>query len=262
VIHLAGSIDSGESMRVPEKYFSNNTGNTLNLLQGMLRHGILKFIFSSSAAVYGAPERVPITEEEFTSPANAYGESKLMVERMLAWFRRIHGLGYVSLRYFNAAGATATLGELHRPESHLIPLVLQAAIGRRQEIVIFGADYPTKDGTCVRDYIHVSDVAQAHLLALKALAPGEQRVYNLGNGNGHTVLEVVEAARRVTGKAIPATIGPRRPGDPAMLVASSARIRAELGWKPACGDLEDIIASAWRWSLDQQPRWVARSPEL
>jgi UDP-glucose 4-epimerase len=204
-------------------------------------------VFSSTAALYGNPERTPIEEDAPLLPTNAYGESKLLVERMLGWFHQIHGLRYASLRYFNAAGAAGELGEDHRPESHLIPLVLRVAQGKRPSIAIYGADYDTPDGTCVRDYIHVADLAVAHLLALDALAGREQLIYNLGNGRGFSVRQVVEVARQVTGHAIPAEDAPRRPGDPAVLVASSEKIRRELGWKPRCPELEQIVASAWEW---------------
>ncbi|MGH9859149.1 MAG: UDP-glucose 4-epimerase GalE [Candidatus Acidiferrales bacterium] len=250
VLHFAALIEAGESMQAPERYFRNNSAHTLNLLEAMLEHGVKRFVFSSTAALYGNPQRVPIEEDSSLRPTNAYGESKLLVERMLAWFHRIHGLGYASLRYFNAAGAAGDLGEDHRPESHLIPLVLQAALGKREKISVFGTDYPTPDGTCVRDYIHVADLASAHLLALDALGTprGEQPlIYNLGNGRGFSVREVIAAARRVTGHAIPHVDAPRRPGDPAVLVASSEKIRRELGWQPQHPELEAIISSAWEW---------------
>ncbi len=250
VLHFAALIEAGESMQVPERYFRNNSANTLNLLQAMLAHGVKRLVFSSTAALYGNPERVPIDEDSPLRPTNAYGESKLLVEQMLAWFHRVHGLRYASLRYFNAAGAAGELGEDHRPETHLIPLVLQVALGQREKISVFGADYPTPDGTCVRDYIHVADLASAHLLALEALGTvhgGQPLIYNLGNGRGFSVREVIAAARRVTGHAIPHEDAPRRPGDPAVLVASSEKIRSELGWQPQHPELEAIIASAWEW---------------
>ncbi|HTM87680.1 MAG TPA: UDP-glucose 4-epimerase GalE [Terriglobales bacterium] len=247
VMHCAALIEAGESMRAPERYFRNNTASTLTLLECMLQHGTRRLVFSSTAALYGNPERTPIEEDAPLLPTNAYGESKLLVERMLGWFHQIHGLRYASLRYFNAAGAAGELGEDHRPESHLIPLVLQVAQGKRPSIAIYGADYDTPDGTCVRDYIHVADLAVAHLLALDALAGREQLIYNLGNGRGFSVRQVVEVARQVTGHAIPAEDAPRRPGDPAVLVASSEKIRRELGWKPRCPELEQIVASAWEW---------------
>ena len=247
VMHFAALIEAGESMRAPERYFRNNTASSLTLLECMLQHGCRRLVFSSTAALYGNPERTPIDEDAPLVPTNAYGESKLLVERMLAWFHRIHGLCYASLRYFNAAGGAGELGEDHRPESHLIPLVLQVAQGKRPSIAINGTDYPTTDGTCIRDYIHVLDLASAHVLALDALATRDQLIYNLGNGRGFSVRQVVEAARRVTGHAIPAEEAPRRPGDPAVLVASSEKIRRELGWQPRYPELEQIVASAWEW---------------
>ncbi len=246
-MHFAAFIEAGESMQAPARYFRNNVANTLTLLEAMLAHHVPKFVFSSSAGVYGDPGHVPIVETDPLNPVNVYGETKLFVERMLAWFQRIHGLRYASLRYFNAAGATERLGESHRPETHLIPLVLQVALGQREHIAIYGTDYPTPDGTCIRDYIHVTDLARAHVLALEALAEHEQLVYNLGNGQGFSVREVIEVCRRVTGRPIPAVEAPRRPGDPPRLVASSERIRRELGWAPRIPDLEEIVASAWAW---------------
>jgi UDP-glucose 4-epimerase len=247
VMNFAALIEAGESMKVPERFFRNNAANALTLLEAMLAHGVKKFVFSSTAALFGDPERVPIEEDARLEPTNAYGESKLLVERMLAWFHRIHGLRYASLRYFNAAGATATLGEAHEPESHLIPLVLQVGLGKREKISVFGTDYPTPDGTCVRDYVHVADLAQAHVLALHALDQHSRLIYNLGNGRGFSVREVIDAARRVTRHAIPAIESPRRAGDPAVLVASSEKIVRELGWKPRFAALETIIGSAWEW---------------
>ncbi|HET9183678.1 MAG TPA: UDP-glucose 4-epimerase GalE [Candidatus Angelobacter sp.] len=249
VMHFAGLIEAGESMKRPEAFFRANTANTLTLLEAMLAHKVKAMVFSSTAAVYGDPERVPIVEESPLRPTNTYGESKLMVEQMLAWFHRIHGLRYCALRYFNAAGATSERGEAHQPESHLIPLVLQTAMGKRERITIFGNDYPTPDGTCVRDYIHVSDLANAHLLALNALKENTRLIYNVGTGTGASVREVVEAAREVTGREIPAKVERRRAGDPAILVASSEKIRRELGWKPRYTDIRDIIKSAWEWHL-------------
>jgi UDP-glucose 4-epimerase len=250
VLHFAAWIEAGESMREPERFFRNNTANALVLLETMLARGVRRFVFSSTAAVYGDPERTPILESDKLLPTNAYGESKLMVEQMLSWFHRIHGLSYAALRYFNAAGATAALGEHHTPETHLIPLILQVASGQRPRISVFGEDYPTPDGSCVRDYIHVSDLAAAHLLALHALAERSQPaqlIYNLGNGQGFSVKQVVECARRVTGHPIPAVIEPRRAGDPATLVASSEKIRTELGWQPGTPHLEDIVRTAWEY---------------
>lgn len=249
VMHFAALIEAGESMKAPERYFRNNSANTLTLLEAMLARDVKRLVFSSTAALYGNPERVPIGEDDPLNPTNAYGESKLLVERMLAWMNRLHGLRYASLRYFNAAGASGALGEAHDPESHLIPLVLQAAMGQRDSISIFGTDYPTPDGSCIRDYIHVSDLATAHLLALQALGSHDQLIYNLGNGRGFSVREVIEAARRVTQRTIRVAETPRRPGDPAALVASSDKIRKELNWVPQYPELEPIIRSAWEWML-------------
>jgi UDP-glucose 4-epimerase len=247
VMHFAAVIEAGESMQVPEKYFRNNSAATLTLLEAMSSQGVKRLVFSSTAALYGDPKTVPIKEDDALEPTNAYGESKLLVERMLAWFHRIHGLRYASLRYFNAAGAAGPLGEAHQPESHLIPLVLQVALGKRASISIFGTDYPTSDGTCVRDYIHVSDLAHAHVLSLAALEVRDRLIYNLGNGRGFSVREVIEVARKVTGHAIPAVESPRRAGDPAVLVASSEKIIADLKWKPRYPNLEAIVESAWKW---------------
>jgi len=247
VMHFAALIEAGESMVFPERFFRNNSADTLTLLECMLQHGVKRLVFSSTAAVYGDPENVPIREEDSLRPTNVYGESKLIVERMLAWFQRIHALRYASLRYFNAAGATEALGEAHHPESHLIPLVLQVALGKRDSISVFGTDYPTRDGTCVRDYIHVFDLARAHLLALEALDDNSQLIYNLGNGRGFTVREVIDVARQVTGHKIPAEPAQRRPGDTAVLVASSEKITRELGWEPRYPDLHSIVESAWKW---------------
>ena len=246
VVHMAAYIEAGESVCNPAKYYHNNVGNTLVLLDAMVAEGVGKLVYSSSAGVYGDPERVPITEDARLRPTNPYGQSKLMVERALEWYDKECGLRYASLRYFNAAGATATLGEVHRPETHLIPIVLHVALGQRPSVSIFGTDYDTPDGTCVRDYIHVSDLAAAHVLAVGALDRGSA-VYNLGNGSGFSVREVIATARRITGHPIPAIEAPRRPGDPAMLVASSVKIIADLGGAPSYLDLESIIASAWRW---------------
>jgi UDP-glucose 4-epimerase len=248
VVHLAASIEAGESMKLPEQYFRNNTANSLTLLEAVLAHKVPRFVFSSTAALFGTPDRTPIEESDPLHPTNAYGESKLLVEHMLDWFHRIHGLRYACLRYFNAAGATPEQGEDHHPESHLIPLILQVALGKRDSISIFGTDYPTPDGTCVRDYIHVSDLASAHLLVLDALKHKDKLIYNLGNGRGFSVREVIETARRVTGHPIPVREIERRSGDPAILVASSEKIKRELHWKPRYASLEDIVRSAWDWS--------------
>jgi UDP-glucose 4-epimerase len=256
VLHFAALIEAGESMVRPELFFRNNTASTLSLLEAMLACGPKRLVFSSTAAVYGEPETIPIKEDARLAPANPYGQSKLLVEEMLVWLNRIHGLRYASLRYFNVAGALEgpagiTRGEAHDPETHLIPLVLDVALGRRSSIRINGDDYPTPDGTCIRDYIHVSDLADAHLLALAALGSGPEDqgplIYNLGNGKGFSVLEVIQSARRVTGHPIPAEIHPRRPGDPAVLVASSEKAIRELGWKPRYTQLDDIIRTAWIW---------------
>jgi UDP-glucose 4-epimerase len=247
VMHFAAFIEAGESMREPAKYFRNNTANTLTLLEAVLAHKVPRLVFSSTAAVYGTPERTPIEETDPLRPTNVYGESKLLVERMLDWFHRIHGLHCASLRYFNAAGAVGDQGEDHRPESHLIPLALEVALGKRGQIAIFGTDYPTADGTCVRDYIHVADLARAHLLVLDELKNRGKLVYNLGNGRGFTVREVIDTARRITGHPIPAREAERRPGDPAVLVASSDKIRRELNWSARVPELEAIVRSAWEW---------------
>ncbi len=252
VLHFAALIEAGESMIRPEIFFRNNTASTLTLLEAILAHGPRRIVFSSTAAVYGEPESVPIKEDARLLPTNAYGESKLLVEHMLAWFNRIHGLRYASLRYFNVAGAPEgpngiTSGEAHEPETHLIPLVLDVALGRRPSIRIYGEDYPTPDGTCTRDYIHVSDLADAHLLALNALESQNRLILNLGNGKGFSVREVIESARRVTGHPIPAEVHPRRPGDPAVLVASSEKAIRELGWVPKYTQLDQIIGTAWVW---------------
>jgi UDP-glucose 4-epimerase len=252
VLHFAALIEAGESMLHPEWYFRNNTASTLTLLEAVLEHGPRRLVFSSTAAVYGEPERVPIQEDARLHPTNAYGESKLLVEHMLRWMNQIHGLKYASLRYFNVAGAPEgpdgiTRGEAHEPESHLIPLVLDVALGRRNSIRIYGEDYPTPDGTCIRDYIHVSDLADAHLLALRKLETESRLIYNLGNGHGFSVREVIESARRVTGHPIPAEVHPRRPGDPAVLVAGSEKAIRELGWQPRYTRLDDIVRTAWAW---------------
>jgi UDP-glucose 4-epimerase len=247
VMHFAALIEAGESMKVPEIYFRNNTMATLTLLEAMMATGHDRLVFSSTAACYGEPESTPITEEARLLPTNAYGESKLLVEQMLTWFNRIHGFRYASLRYFNVAGAIDGYGEAHEPESHLIPLILDVALGRRASIKIFGQDYPTKDGTCVRDYVHVSDLADAHFLALAALERSSRLIYNLGSGLGFTVREVIDSARRVTGRTITVEECERRPGDPAVLVASSEKIKAELGWKPKYPELDQIMTSAWQW---------------
>ena len=247
VMHFAALIEAGDSMRKPETYFGNNTAATLGLLQAMINKNLKKLVFSSTAAVYGEPVSTPILEDAALVPTNPYGESKLLVEQMLSWIHRVHGLRYASLRYFNVAGAVPGRGEAHEPESHIIPLILDVALGRRQSIKIFGQDYPTPDGTCIRDYIHVQDLAEAHLLAFEGLDLRDRMIYNLGNGVGFSVREVVESARRVTGHPIPVEEMPRRPGDPAVLIAGSAKIEKDLGWKPKYVQLDDIVRSAWEW---------------
>ncbi len=247
VMHFAAFIEAGESMSQPEKYFDNNSAKTLGLLRAVLMYQVPRFVFSSTAAVYGEPRRIPIMEDDPLDPTNAYGESKLMVERMLSWFHTAHGLRYASLRYFNAAGGTPERGEAHNPETHLIPLVLQVALGQRPSISIYGTDYPTKDGTCVRDYIHIDDLATAHLLALDGLEQHSRLICNLGSGSGFTVREIIEVARKITKHEIPVVESPRRAGDPAVLVASSEKIRSVLGWNPQHSDIESIVGSAWEW---------------
>src|SRR5579875_336645 len=247
VMHFAALIEAGKSMQKPEIYFRNNTAATLTLLEAMVATGHRRLVFSSTAACYGEPETTPIVEDARLKPTNPYGESKLLVEQMLGWMNSIHGLRYASLRYFNVAGAIEGYGEAHEPESHLIPLILDVALGRREKIKVFGQDYPTPDGTCIRDYIHVQDLADAHLLALGALEQRSRVIYNIGNGQGFTVREVIDSVRRVTGRPIAVEECPRRPGDPAVLVASSEKIKAELGWKPKFAELDRIIASAWEW---------------
>jgi UDP-glucose 4-epimerase len=250
VMHFAALIEAGESMSRPEIYFRNNTAGTLTLLEAMLATGHNRLVFSSTAACYGEPVSTPILEDAALKPTNAYGESKLLVEQMLGWFNRVHGFRYASLRYFNVAGAIDGYGEAHEPESHLIPLILDVALGRREKIKVFGQDYPTRDGTCIRDYIHVRDLADAHLLALAALEERDRLgalIYNIGNGQGFTVREVIESAMRVTGRPIAVEECPRRPGDPAVLVASAEKIKRELGWRPRFAELDQIMASAWEW---------------
>jgi len=249
VIHMAASSLVGESMSNPERYYQNNVVASVRLLNALVDAKITMLVFSSTAAVYGEPARQPISEDDPTAPSNTYGETKLAVERALHWYHAAHAIRYASLRYFNAAGATDTRGERHDPETHLIPLVLRAARDERHPITIFGNDYPTRDGTCVRDYIHVSDLARAHVLALEALARKNLRaqIFNLGCGDGYTVNEVIEAARKMTGRRIPVNIGQRRVGDPAVLVASSDRITQALGWQPQRSSLDEIVGSAWKW---------------
>jgi UDP-glucose 4-epimerase len=248
VMHFAALSLVGESVQQPALYFHNNVSNGLKLLEAMLEHDVKHFIFSSTAAVYGEPPSVPIAEDFPLAPTNPYGDSKLAFEKILKSYAPAYGLSYASLRYFNAAGASATKGEDHNPESHLIPVVLQVAAGKQEKVSIFGEDYPTPDGTCVRDYIHVSDLAQAHLLSLEHICEhGGTHIFNLGSENGFSVKQVLDEARRITGHAIPTVVGPRRAGDPAALVASSARIRTTLKWTPRKADLASIIGDAWNW---------------
>ncbi|MCR5346986.1 MAG: UDP-glucose 4-epimerase GalE [Fretibacterium sp.] len=250
VIHFCACSLVGESMDKPLLYFNNNVGGMQSLLEAMQRRGVDKIVFSSSAAVYGEPKRVPILEDDETNPTNPYGESKRMMERMMHWVSRKHGIRYVSLRYFNVAGAyrDGSIGEDHRCETHLVPLILQVPLGRRDHVTVYGNDYPTKDGTCIRDYVHIEDLAEAHLLALKYLREGgESQIFNLGSGDGYSVMEMVEAAREATEHDIPIEMGERRAGDPARLVADSTRARTVLKWQPQVTSMKEIIASAWRW---------------
>jgi UDP-glucose 4-epimerase len=245
-VYYGGYIQAGESVLNPGRYFANNVGGCIALLNGMVAYGVGRFVFSSSAAVYGEPESLPLTEEAPLRPANPYGETKAIVERMLPWYERQAGIRYISLRYFNAAGATELRGEDHRPETHLIPIALQAAMGKREAIPLYGTDYPTPDGTCIRDYVHVTDLATAHILALERLESGSG-VYNLGNGTGFSNREVIETASKVSGRPITIREEPRRAGDPARLVASNEGAKRALGWVPSVTSVEAIIESAWRW---------------
>jgi UDP-glucose-4-epimerase len=260
IIHFAANSLVGESMVNPLKYYDNNMCGTKVLLEAMVAHKIDKIVFSSTAATYGEPERIPILETDKTEPTNTYGETKLSMEKMFYWTSKAHGLRYVSLRYFNACGAhkNGNIGEAHNPESHLIPLILQVPNKQREAIKIFGDDYDTKDGTCVRDYIHVTDLAQAHILAVEYLAKGNpSNIFNLGNGIGFTVKEVIETARKVTQDPIKAELAPRRAGDPAVLIASSDKAKTVLGWKPEHADLEEIIATAWNWHKNHPNGYAA-----
>ncbi|MCS6850276.1 MAG: UDP-glucose 4-epimerase GalE [Gemmataceae bacterium] len=249
VMHFAAWCHVDESVREPAKYYQNNVVNTLNLMDCLRRHRIRRFVFSSTAATYGVPEQVPITEETPQRPINPYGAGKLAVERALADYATAYGWGYAALRYFNAAGASpdGRIGEHHEPETHLIPLVLMTALGQRPHVAIYGTDYPTPDGTCIRDYVHVDDLAEAHLRALERLEPGKGWCYNVGIGRGYSVREVIRAAEEVTGRPIPVVAADRRPGDPPVLVASSEKIQRELGWRPGYTDLRAIIETAWTW---------------
>lgn len=253
VIDFAADSLVGESVTEPLKYFENNVGGTLSLLRAMKDYGVKNIVFSSTAATYGEPESIPILEEDKTFPTNPYGESKLTVEKILKWCDNAYGIKYTALRYFNAAGAheSGKIGEDHSPETHLIPLILEAALGKREKIMIFGEDYNTEDGTCIRDYIHVMDLAQAHLLAVDRLRKGgESRIFNLGNGKGFSVKQVIEVARKVTGREIKAEVASRRAGDPAVLIASSQKAVEELGWKPKFNSLDTIMETAWNWHLN------------
>ncbi|OII63601.1 UDP-glucose 4-epimerase GalE [Streptomyces sp. CC53] len=257
VLHFAAFSQVGESVVKPEKYWDNNVGGTMALLAAMREHGVRRLVFSSTAATYGEPVSTPITETDPTAPTSPYGASKLAVDHMIGGEAAAHGLAAASLRYFNVAGAYGRFGERHDPESHLIPLVLQVALGRREAVSVYGEDYPTPDGTCVRDYIHVADLAEAHLLAMGAVTPGEHLVCNLGNGNGFSVREVIETVREVTGHPVPAVAAARRPGDPAVLVASAATAHERLGWKPSRPDLAGIVADAWAFARGREEEGVA-----
>jgi UDP-glucose 4-epimerase len=246
VMHFAAFIEAGESMKEPGPFYGNNLVNSLGLVEAVHRAGISRFVLSSTAAVYASSDE-PLTEASPLGPTNVYGHTKLVIEQALDWYRKIYGLHYSALRYFNACGALPGRGEAHQPESHLIPRVLKVALGQGEAVSIFGSDYPTPDGTCIRDYIHIADLVSAHLLALEALGESDRLIYNLGNGRGYSNREVVETARRVTGCPIPVVEAPRRPGDAPRLVASSEKIRRELGWKPQHPELEDILAGAWKW---------------
>jgi UDP-glucose 4-epimerase len=246
VMHFAAFIEAGESMIDPPKFYHNNLMNSVDLIDTAVKSGVKRFVLSSTAAVYQSSDQ-PLSEDSPLGPVNVYGHTKLMIEEVLEFYREIFGLHYAAMRYFNAAGALPDQGEAHQPESHLIPLVLQVPLGQREDIKIYGTDYPTPDGTCIRDYIHISDLVSAHLLALDALEQEEMLVYNLGNGKGYSVREVIDTARQVTGHPIPAEETPRRPGDSPRLVASSEKIKKELGWEPEIPELKDIISSAWEW---------------
>ena len=246
IMHFAAFIEAGESMKEPGRFYHNNFTNTLTLMESAVRAGVGRFVLSSTAAVFQSSDE-PLTEDSPLGPTNVYGHTKLLIEQTLEWYRQIHGLHFAALRYFNASGALPNRGEAHQPESHLIPLVLRVALGQRETANIYGTDYPTPDGTCIRDYIHITDLVSAHLLALEGLAEHDRLIYNLGTGHGYSVREVINTARQVTGHPIPVHELPRRPGDSARLVASSQKIRRDLGWKPQHDDLREIIASAWQW---------------
>lgn len=246
VMHFAAFIEAGESMKDPGRFFRNNFTNSLALMETAVKTGVKRFVFSSTAAVYQSSEE-PLTEESPLGPTNVYGHTKLMTEQVLEWYRSIHGLHFAALRYFNACGALPGRGEAHQPESHLIPRVLQIALGQAESASIFGTDYPTPDGTCIRDYIHIADLVSAHTLALEALEKRDRMIYNVGSGNGFSVKEVIETARKVTGHAIPVVEHPRRPGDSARLVATPGKLKKELGWEPKHTNMQDILSSAWEW---------------
>ena len=259
VMHFASHTLPGESMEKPMLYLGENVTNAVNLFNAMLAHGVKRFILSSTANLFDKPERMPIDEDERIVPGSPYGEGKNLIERQLYWLDRVCGVRYACLRYFNASGASprGRIGEDHKPEYHLIPIILQVALGVREKLVVFGDDYPTPDGTCIRDYIHVADLAQAHILALRALDQGS-RTYNLGNGNGYSIMEVIRTAEAVTGRRINYEVGPRRPGDPAILIAGSQKIKRELGWQPRFGSLRDIIATAWEWHRAHPSGYVGK----
>jgi len=246
VMHFAAFIEAGESMKDPGRFFQNNFMNSVTLMETAVRAGVKRFVFSSTAAIFQSSDE-PLSEDSPIGPTNVYGQTKLMVEQALEWYRQIHGLHYSALRYFNACGALPGRGEAHQPESHLIPLVLRVALGQSESVKVFGSDYLTRDGTCIRDYIHIADLVSAHMLALEGLRERDQLIYNLGSGNGYSVREVIETARQVTGHRIPAMENLRRPGDSAILVASSEKIKSELGWKPQHDNMHEIITSAWAW---------------
>jgi len=257
IVHFAAHALVGESMTNPAKYFGNNMVNGLKLLNAAVAAGVKKFVFSSTCATYGPPDQVPMTEETPQRPINPYGESKLMFEKLLRWYHQIHGLEFVAFRYFNAAGASERFGEHHRVETHLIPNVLKVALGQATHCEIYGTDYPTPDGTCIRDYIHIADLAQAHLLAM---APGRQGFYNLGNGGGYSVREVIETCAKVTGKSIKTIEKPPRPGDPPRLVAAANKAHQELGWRPRFPQLESIVRTAWNWHRTHPQGYPAEPP--
>ena len=263
VLHFAAMSLVGESMRIPARYIADNVSQAMNLAEAAAANGCLRFVLSSTAALFGEPERVPIGEDARIAPGSAYGESKYMIERALEWMQRVHGMRFAALRYFNAAGADpgGRFGEDHDPETHLIPLAIDAALGRRPPLTVFGDDYPTPDGTCIRDYVHVTDLAAAHLAVLDRLETQPVCHYNIGNGAGHSVKEVIAAVERVTGRPVPHSIGPRRAGDPAVLVAASERLRRECGWTPRYAELDEIVRTAWAWR-EAHPRGYGERPSV